>query len=248
MTDTIEGHADEIPGQELEVHAAAPVTLFGTDDPAAMIAQATKVADALMSVVRKKELAVKIGSKEYLLVEAWTCLGSLVGVYPRTVWSRQLDDGWEARVEAVTRDGAVVGAAEASCLRPERNWKNRDEYALRSMAQTRAMGKALRMPLGFVAVLAGFEATPAEEMPQTSSAGARTSKKGADPAGDPGEVKFPNSAPDKYKGRTIRDVYATEPGYIEAVSRSAKDEGIRDAALRFVEAAQVQADDPELPF
>ena len=32
------------------------------------------------------------------------------------------------------------------------------------MAQTRAGAKALRMPLGFVVHLAGYEATPAEEM------------------------------------------------------------------------------------
>jgi hypothetical protein len=33
------------------------------------------------------------------------------------------------------------------------------------MAQTRAASKALRQPLGFVVVLAGYEATPADEMP-----------------------------------------------------------------------------------
>jgi hypothetical protein len=33
------------------------------------------------------------------------------------------------------------------------------------MAQTRAVSKALRAPLGFVMTIAGFEATPQEEMP-----------------------------------------------------------------------------------
>jgi hypothetical protein len=33
------------------------------------------------------------------------------------------------------------------------------------MAQTRATSKALRVPLGFIVVLAGYEATPEEEMP-----------------------------------------------------------------------------------
>ena len=123
------------------------------------------MADALMGVVMQKRLYVPIRKKNYLLVDAWTCLGSLVGVFPRTVWSRPVENGWEARVEAVTKDGQVVGAAEAECLRSETRWTNADDYAVRSMAQTRAMGKALRMPLGFIAVLAGFEATPAEEMP-----------------------------------------------------------------------------------
>ena len=36
------------------------------------------------------------------------------------------------------------------------------------MAQTRAVSKALRLPLGFVMSIAGYEATPAEEMPTTN--------------------------------------------------------------------------------
>jgi hypothetical protein len=34
------------------------------------------------------------------------------------------------------------------------------------MAQTRAMAKALRSVLGFIVVLAGYQATPADEMPR----------------------------------------------------------------------------------
>lgn len=55
-------------------------------------------------------------------------------------------------------------------MRDERTWKDRDDYALRSMAQTRATSKALRGPLGFIVTLAGFEATPSEEMPADSPA------------------------------------------------------------------------------
>jgi hypothetical protein len=88
----------------------------------------------------------------------------MLGVFPVVEWTRPVADGWEARVEARTLAGQVVGAAEAECLRTEKQWKSRDDYALRSMAQTRAVSKALRGPLGFVVTLAGFEATPAEEM------------------------------------------------------------------------------------
>lgn len=96
-------------------------------------------------------------------------LGTMLGVFPVVEWTRPVQDGWEARVEARTLAGQVVGAAEAECLRSEKQWKSRDDYALRSMAQTRAVSKALRGPLGFVVTLAGFEATPAEEMPQNAS-------------------------------------------------------------------------------
>ena len=57
-----------------------------------------------------------------------------------------------------------MGAAEAECNSVEANWRNKPDFQIRSMAQTRAMAKALRSKYGFVAVLAGAEATPAEEM------------------------------------------------------------------------------------
>lgn len=75
---------------------------------------------------------------------------------------------WEARCEARTMDGRTVGGAEAMCSRKEYTWSKRDDYALRSMAQTRATSKALRGPLGFIVSLAGYAATPAEEMPPES--------------------------------------------------------------------------------
>ena len=143
------------------------VTLFGTDNPAEVIERAAAVATGLADVVKKQGLVSVISGKEYPRVEAWTLLGTMLGVFPVVVWSREVGDGlgWEARVEARTLAGQVVGAAEAECLRSERTWAKRDSYALRSMAQTRATSKALRGPLGFVMTIAGFEATPEAEMP-----------------------------------------------------------------------------------
>lgn len=146
------------------VEQTAPVTLFGTDDPSAIVASASKKATALAGVIRDKGLSSRIENKEYVRVEGWTLLGTMLGVFPVCTWTRKLDDGWEARVEARTLADQLVGAAEAQCTRDEPNWKNRKEYALRSMAQTRATAKALRLPLGFVMSLAGYEATPMEEM------------------------------------------------------------------------------------
>lgn len=173
------------------------VTLFGTDDPGVVVDRATAVSRALMGVVRAQDLAVTIwqGGKpsEYLKVEAWTLLGSMVGVFPVTAWTKPITEGnrtvgWEARVEARTRDGGVVGAAEAMCMRAEtttkrngevvQRWLNADEHALRSMAQTRAVSKALASPLRFVATLAGFAGTPADEMPSSE----QPSRQAASPA------------------------------------------------------------------
>jgi hypothetical protein len=130
-----------------------------------IIEEAARVADVLKDLLRKQSLTKRIQGREHVLVEGWTTLGSMLGVVPIVEWARQTDDGWEARVVAKTLDGRVVGAAEASCTRSEQTWKSRDDYALRSMAQTRATSKALRGPLGFIVTLAGYEATPSEEMP-----------------------------------------------------------------------------------
>ena len=145
----------------------APATLFHTDDPTEIVSKASAMATALADVITSKGLITKISGRDYVRVEGWTLLGSMVGVFGIPVWTRPLDDGggWEARVEARTLSGAIVGAAEAECTRDENNWKDRDSYALRSMAQTRATAKALRLPLGFIVAMAGYEATPAEEMP-----------------------------------------------------------------------------------
>ena len=49
------------------------------------------------------------------------------------------------------------------CSRAERNWTRSEDYAIRSMAQTRAMSKALSGPLRFIVTLSGLSGTPAEE-------------------------------------------------------------------------------------
>ncbi len=164
MSTTIDAEVMPEQSQALQVRQVQPVGLFGTNDPASVVEKATGVANALKGVIVKQGLVSKISGKEYPRCEAWTLLGTMLGVFPVTVWTKQVEGGWEARVEARTRDGAIIGAAEAQCLRGEKNWANRDDFALRSMAQTRATAKCLRMPLGFVMTLAGFEATPAEEM------------------------------------------------------------------------------------
>jgi hypothetical protein len=170
---------------DLVTQELAPTsTLFGTDNPAEALAQMTAVAATLADVVRSQHLVVRIQQSEHVRVEGWTFLGSLLGVFPVVMWTHPLhalDEGgptrpvigWEARVEARTRSGEVVGAAESECLRSERSWAARDDYALRSMAQTRAVSKALRLPLGFVMQLAGFNPTPAEEMPTIEASGGK---------------------------------------------------------------------------
>ena len=51
-----------------------------------------------------------------------------------------------------------------TCSNEEQKKHTFDEYAIESMAQTRAEGKAWRMLLAWMMKAAGFEQTPAEEM------------------------------------------------------------------------------------
>ena len=164
-------------GEVVYYNPPAPVTLFQTNDPAEVVKVAAATAEALADVIRAKHLYKTIGSKNHVFVEAWTMLGTMLGVFPIVEWTRAIEGGWEARVEARTKSGDLVGAAESQCTRSEKTWANRDDYALRSMAQTRATSRALRGPLGFIVELAGYSATAAEEMP---SDGPNQSATGAD--------------------------------------------------------------------
>lgn len=152
--------------------ALAPMGLFNTDDPMAVIAKASEIATALASVVKDRGLASNIQGKNYVRVEGWSLLGAMLQATPVTEWTkpvwREGDDarpfGWESRVY-VRRGSQVIAAAEAMCCRDERTWSTRDNFALRSMAQTRATSKALRLAVGFIMSLAGYEGTPADEVP-----------------------------------------------------------------------------------
>jgi hypothetical protein len=142
--------------------------LFRTDDPVKVVEKAGEVAKALNSVIEKQNLYHTIQGKKHVTVEGWQTLGSMLGITAVKVHTEELPDnnGYRATVEARRiSDGMVLGSADALCTRTENTWKNRDDYALLSMAQTRATSKALRGPLGFIVKLAGFNATPAEEIP-----------------------------------------------------------------------------------
>ena len=140
------------------------IAIFGTDDPTAIAQRVIAIAGPLAEFIKQKHMSTTISGREYVLAEGWSFAGTLLGVFPRTSRVTAIEGGYEAEVELVA-NGQVVGSAIAECTRAERTWANRDGYALKSMAQTRAMGKVFRMVLGFVVKAAGFEVTPAEEMP-----------------------------------------------------------------------------------
>ena len=109
-----------------------------------------------------------INRRQYPKVEWWTTVGMALGIFPIVVSNGRLDrDGemiYEATVE-LRLNGEALCKAEAICSNKESRWRSADEYAIKSMAATRATGKAFRLGLSGLAVLAGLEGTNAEEMP-----------------------------------------------------------------------------------
>jgi len=138
-------------------------------NPKEMVQKATEYADALSEIINRQKLYTNIQGKKYVTCEGWTTLGAMLGVLPVEEYCNPLPDnnGYVAKVQLIrTSDGQVIGGASAECTKDESSWKSRNSYALRSMSITRATGKAFRLSFSWIVKLAGFEATPAEEMHQ----------------------------------------------------------------------------------
>ena len=187
----------EVVGAELAVvDHQPPPALFKTDDPVEVIEKATAVANALKNVLDSQNLIQQIAgrakdnngnwitvTREHVKVEGWTTLGAMLGVTAVCVGTEPIEKGFKATVEARMPDGRVVGRADAICTRAENRWGKADDYAVMSMAQTRATSKALRGPLGFVVALAGYATTPAEEMTGVAEPAPEPEQNGGAPAG-----------------------------------------------------------------
>ena len=166
---------------------------------------AQKNISKIKEIIEKQHLSKRIGNKEHIYFEAWQLFGATQGLGVATEWVRPymedkslgVNKGFEARVKVLNGEGIEIGAAQAICSREEDNWKDKPDYQLSSMAQTRAASKALRMRCGWLAVLAGFEGCPAEEMPEDGKGRTRKPPKpsekdteGKDMAGDKWQPKF----------------------------------------------------------
>jgi hypothetical protein len=117
-------------------------------DPEKQVEFAQKTARALMGIIQSKPKKVIINHEQYIEFEDWQILGHFYGATVGTEWTRRITKedkvhGYESRA-VVYRAGEIISTAEARCTRDERNWAKRDEFMLRSMAQTRASAKAIR--------------------------------------------------------------------------------------------------------
>jgi hypothetical protein len=154
-------------------------TVFNPDRDTA---KAKRAADKLIDIVKQNKWAVKLGSGEHLMYEAWQTVGKYFNVTVATKEAEPVEIGGVIGFKAMgyvidNKTGIEVGHAEAYCMRDEPNWVKKPTFQLASMAQTRAGSKALRQMFGFVVALAGYNPTPAEEMTgEEHNNGAETSR------------------------------------------------------------------------
>ena len=188
VRDEPEPVVDQEPTSEIQVveqNASLPdYAILNPDIPmSTKVGIATNVANTLAPVVREQGLVVKGLNRqnkeaEYVMVEGWEVLGTFLGITPVTTTIAELKNdkgrivGYRARgtlyQNAIVKNDEIVGGtiiarAEAQA---NRDGFQRDLFAIESMAQTRALGKAYRMGLGWIMKLAGFEGTFAEDMPK----------------------------------------------------------------------------------
>lgn len=147
-------------------HAAADVDAYRASTEAADMCKAIVVATSS-----------NIQGRKYVAVEGWQALATAHGC---TLGARDVErvDGGVRAIGEVRRmsDGQLIATAEGFVGEDEPTWyggqsrgkmlPKRADYAIRAMAQTRAMSRAGRSAFAHVVVMmnAGLATTPAEEM------------------------------------------------------------------------------------
>lgn len=131
--------------------------------------QILEFATSLKDMIVQNKLFTNIKGKNYVNVEGWQIAGAFTGTFPVVEKVEELpgkpgEYKYRAEVSLRDKEGQMVGYGVAICSNREAGKKNFDEYAVASMAQTRAVGKAFRMKIGWLLKVAGYETTPAEEM------------------------------------------------------------------------------------
>jgi hypothetical protein len=128
-----------------------------------------QLSNELSKLIREKGLSSNIQGKQFVNVEGWQFAGASLGLMPIITSTQDLSN--EATIKYMAtcevrniNTGNVVATGIALCSNAEKTKRYFDEYAILSMAQTRAIGKAYRNLLAWLMKAAGFEATPAEEM------------------------------------------------------------------------------------
>lgn len=156
-----------------------------------VIEVATGIANELSKVIKSCNLSINLEGKKYILCEGWTTLASLLNLSVKVVDIQERREKETITMQVVRRgkggqkfvktvkvrpytviakaqllkNGEVISEAQAECSNLEKNWCDKEDFAVKSMAQTRAIAKVCRIQLGWIVALTReFETTPAEEI------------------------------------------------------------------------------------
>lgn len=137
-------------------------------------------AKELKRIIVENELYTNIKGKNYVNVEGWQIAGAFTNIFPIVDEVKNLSPTLEQQATDMKNKSLIkyraevrlvnlgseqtIGRGIAVCSNKEKGKENFDEFAVASMAQTRAVGKAYRLTIGWLLKLAGYEATPAEEV------------------------------------------------------------------------------------
>jgi hypothetical protein len=198
-----------------EISQPTAVALYHADMSLATVPEqelkdATEAAKALQQVIAGKKNPVKFNGEQYLEFEDWQTVGRFYGITAKVIRTQFVEYGDAAGFEAFAvavhnKTGIEVSACEAICLNDEKNWQHKPLFQLKSMAQTRACSKALRQVLGWVVVLAGYKATPGEEIRDLEKAPSQTFSNGI-------KRKSENSTPQVISEAQRKRLYAIYKG------------------------------------
>ena len=145
---------------ELEIRVEQPLPVD--------IQRGATIARQLRDYLRQARMTVRLPrGGEHVRIEGWQVLCHMCNLpLPSIVSVRreERENGYCYIAEAVLQYGGREYRAYGICASDEPNWRGKPEFQLASMAQTRAAGKVLRLLLGWIVTLAGYEPTPAEEM------------------------------------------------------------------------------------
>lgn len=125
----------------------------------------------LKEFIVKQNLYTNIQGRNYVLCDGWMFAGGSMGLTAVVESCDRLERDTEIAYRAtviVYNGDKVVSRGIAICSNKERSKASFDEYAIASMSQTRAIGKAYRMLLGWLMKAAGYEGTPREEIDENN--------------------------------------------------------------------------------
>ena len=160
---------NEIATQDEGILLALP----SADHGAEVVQRAMAASQSLANAVQQNKWFVDMSGKKYLEVEAWQFIGMVIGIDADIEYTKPItnDTGIVLAYESkavLYRNGTPFSSGIMECGMdsfPTRGKHGRDkDKAAQSASQTWAVSKAYRNRLGFLAKMAGYESTPADEM------------------------------------------------------------------------------------